>query len=169
MSMETTEAPAALRTGACCPPPAARQSTSAPPIFRNQCFGTDLGPASVTVQSPRRALSITPASTGRTQGQFAEDALFHPFLLIASMSTTNPRAPFQLWLEHLGNARCTFRRPRDSQPNIELSPWPGEYAACRPRNTSTSSRRGGPIPMAGIAARCRRLAGSSRRRRRSSA
>ena len=68
MSKLVTLAPAAARTGACCPPPDARQSTRLPTTPSNQECGTRRFGVRMTSQLPFRALSIVDSSTGWHQG-----------------------------------------------------------------------------------------------------
>jgi hypothetical protein len=60
-------APAAARTGACCPPLAARHRTSSPDSSGNQSRGVSLFGVSLTDHRPARASAIVSAETGVLQ------------------------------------------------------------------------------------------------------
>ncbi len=65
ISVTVTSAPAAARTGACCPPPDAKQSIFNPSNdFGNQSLGTDFSVVTVISHSPDLLLSITSLLTG---------------------------------------------------------------------------------------------------------
>src|SRR5690606_34566162 len=81
LSNEATLAPAAANTGACWPPPDARQSTSTPSILSgNHSRGTGFTGVSTTLQFPRRASAIVTLSTG-TLHSLVSAVMSHALLL----------------------------------------------------------------------------------------
>jgi len=77
LSKTVTLAPAAAKTGACCPPPEARHRTSAPSISGNHARGTGFVFVSKTSHRPRRAASITSGPTGTVHWFPASTSLSH--------------------------------------------------------------------------------------------
>ena len=96
----TTSAPAAARTGACCPPPEARQRTVFPGNSASHAAGTDFVGVRITLQTPFRAARMTSGVTGVDQRLPCRDS--------------RPRLPVVLdhvhWgVEHPGSAAARFR------------------------------------------------------------
>lgn len=144
MSKLVTLAPAAARTGACWPPPDARQSTRLPSTPSNQVGGTHRFGVRITFQWPLRAFLIVDSSTGRHHGlDPLRDSASHASLLCRWIST--------IYLH------CHLQRPTGDAVLRPAPSWAGRRPdTCRGCRGRGEHRRRCPI-FSARSSLCRRL------------
>ncbi len=160
LSKTVTWAPAAARTGACCPPADARQSVGVPLSSGNHAMGTGLPGVSNISNLPRRASATVSVLTVRVHRFPSSTFLFHAARLCDRTSIIETEYPVCWLLERvsgpsqdhwalpvvltmLSDYWCASDCPSGRRPGPAFLPSPRSiriFSACCFRRSTTSGR-----------------------------